>query len=309
MVKTGIELLRKGSLPQLELLGIASRLGRKFRRRDSYFYTVEGDPWRFYHMALARAVGRYWFSFRKDSEIPERVKELRRYVMKFPSFGVFGKKRKELGWWLEGRVNLRDPAQRIYVYGGKRYHVLSDVKFIKGKDFAVRDARNRPFFHPSAMNARDARFLVNVAGVMPGDRVLDPFCGTGGILVEAGLLGANVMGVDIDPRMAEGCRRNLLHYGVRGTVVVDDARRVDVEADVVVTDPPYGRSSKTPDRDIKKLYLDVFERIHSIVRERFVVVLPFEGEGLLERAGFEVMGRGRWFVHSSLTRRVYLCSP
>jgi DNA modification methylase len=33
----------------------------------------------------------------------------------------------------------------------------------------------------------------------PGDLILDPFCGSGGVLVEAKLLGTNSVGVDINP--------------------------------------------------------------------------------------------------------------
>ncbi len=309
-MKVGVVLTRKGgNIPNLELYGLSSRVGRPFQWRDSYFYTGRGPLWRFKEMAYARVVGRYEFSFSSMGELPGKVTGLRRRVLSFPSFGVEGSMEREVGWWLDGRVDLRNPDNLIFVYRGRRkYHVLSEARIIRGKDFAPRDARNRPFFHPSSMNARDARFLVNVAGVMPGDVVLDPFCGAGGILIEAGLLGARVVGVDIDGKMVEGCRRNLLHYGVSGTVIEGDAREVDVEADVVVTDPPYGRSTRLTGK-LRELYLDAFERIHALVRERFVVVLPFEGEGLLERSGFEVLGKAHWYVHSSLTRRVYLCNP
>lgn len=33
----------------------------------------------------------------------------------------------------------------------------------------------------------------------PGDRVLDPFCGSGTLLVEAGVLGRDAIGIDVDP--------------------------------------------------------------------------------------------------------------
>ncbi|MEM4196335.1 MAG: THUMP domain-containing protein, partial [Methanothermobacter sp.] len=39
----------------------------------------------------------------------------------------------------------------------------------------------RPFFYPGSMSPKLARCMVNLAGVRAGDRLLDPFCGTGGI--------------------------------------------------------------------------------------------------------------------------------
>jgi len=48
-------------------------------------------------------------------------------------------------------------------------------------------------FHPPV-----ARALVN-GYTKPGDRVLDPFCGSGSLLVEAAVAGRNAIGTDVDP--------------------------------------------------------------------------------------------------------------
>ena len=48
-------------------------------------------------------------------------------------------------------------------------------------------------------NPQVARALLNVLGVMPGQRVLDPFCGSGTTLVECAHLGASGYGTDINP--------------------------------------------------------------------------------------------------------------
>ncbi len=44
-----------------------------------------------------------------------------------------------------------------------------------------------------------ARSLLNIAGVRPGDCVLDPMCGSGTTLIEASLLGCAAFGVDMNP--------------------------------------------------------------------------------------------------------------
>lgn len=48
-------------------------------------------------------------------------------------------------------------------------------------------------------NPQVARALLNVLGIMPGQRVLDPFCGSGTTLVECAHLGAAGYGADINP--------------------------------------------------------------------------------------------------------------
>ncbi len=44
-----------------------------------------------------------------------------------------------------------------------------------------------------------ARSLLNIADVRPGERVLDPMCGSGTTLIEASLLGCAAFGVDMNP--------------------------------------------------------------------------------------------------------------
>ena len=48
-------------------------------------------------------------------------------------------------------------------------------------------------------NPQVARALLNMLGIMPGHRVLDPFCGSGTTLVECAHLGASGYGTDINP--------------------------------------------------------------------------------------------------------------
>ncbi len=65
------------------------------------------------------------------------------------------------------------------------------------------------FFHPGVLMPRVARALANLSGIKPGELFLDPFCGTAGILIEAGLMGARVIGVDAQEKLVEGARMNL----------------------------------------------------------------------------------------------------
>jgi len=49
-------------------------------------------------------------------------------------------------------------------------------------------------FHPQMIKA-----LMNIIGLKPGDRVVDPMMGSGTVLLEARLMGINSIGVDISP--------------------------------------------------------------------------------------------------------------
>ena len=57
-----------------------------------------------------------------------------------------------------------------------------------------------------------AQILINLCGQFPENSnltLLDPFCGTGVVLQEALLMGYNVLGTDIEPRMIDYSQKNL----------------------------------------------------------------------------------------------------
>jgi tRNA G10 N-methylase Trm11 len=60
-----------------------------------------------------------------------------------------------------------------------------------------------------AISPRLAKILINLTGAKPGDTLLDPFCGIGGILMEASLMGISAIGIDKDKEAVTGARQNL----------------------------------------------------------------------------------------------------
>jgi len=95
---------------------------------------------------------------------------------------------------------------------------------------------------PTAERAREAIFSI-IAERLPGARVLDLYCGTGALAIEALSRGAaRAVLVDSDPALA---RANVAALGVaeRAEVVRADARRFlgrsDERFDLILCDPPY----------------------------------------------------------------------
>lgn len=84
--------------------------------------------------------------------------------------------------------------------------------------------------------------MVELADVRPGDRVLDPTCGSGGFLVAARARGADVEGVEVDPDLAALARLNLAVHGapVRAVRTADFfAEAAEADHDVVLANPPF----------------------------------------------------------------------
>jgi len=209
------------------------------------------------------------------------------------------------------RVNLSNPQKTFF-------GVLTDKRFILGlktaeiipKPFSERRPRRRPFFHPTAMPAKLARVMVNLAQPNKGDLVLDPFCGTGGMLVEAGLIGCRVLGFDAKPHMLRGGLKNLLHYGINlEGVAIADARYPPVaKVDCIVTDPPYGRSASTLGASTIRIVEDFLSAVgDKIPRGRRICMASPKTIRIAdagEKAGFKHLESHFVYVHRSLTREI-----
>ncbi|UCE10192.1 MAG: methyltransferase domain-containing protein [Candidatus Thorarchaeota archaeon] len=103
------------------------------------------------------------------------------------------------------------------------------------------------------------RTLLNLAGARTGDVVLDPFCGTGTILMEAAMLDMKCIGIDNNAEAVRGARSNLKWLSIELDQVIDytiirgDSRHasdlVNAAVDAVAFEPDLGPIySDTPDR-------------------------------------------------------------
>jgi tRNA (guanine10-N2)-dimethyltransferase len=122
---------------------------------------------------------------------------------------------RELGAALADRgfaVDLDDPDHELRALFSGDACLLGWLDVESRRDFGARAPTEKPFFQPGAMDPLLARALVNVVGARPGVRLCDPMCGTGGVLVEAGLVGADVAGIDAQAKMVRGARHNLERY-------------------------------------------------------------------------------------------------
>lgn len=203
-------------------------------------------------------------------------------------------------------VDLETPEQEVYciVQKGTPFTGLTLMDF--PYSYEKRKPQYRPYFHPSSLHPRLARTLVNLSRART--EILDPFCGTGGILVEAGLMGLRVKGLDISPDMIRGSRENLDHFNIspyelhQGDILDLPAHFPSVEA--VATDMPYGKASRAvPSRG--DLYATAFEVIHDITSNA-CIVCPEPHD--FERIGFRVMESFIMRVHKSLNRHIYILS-
>jgi tRNA (guanine10-N2)-dimethyltransferase len=204
-------------------------------------------------------------------------------------------------------VDLDDPENEIrLILGVKNYLGLQKAR-IDRSSFEQRKVDNRPFFSPVSLHPKYARALVNLARASKGETLLDPFCGTGGILIEAGLIGAKLVGSDVKEEMIEGCRRNLQKYDVRSSLYQSDVGKIGEHVEKVssiATDPPYGRSSTTMKEDPSSLYERSFSSFREMLRDGafLAIALPNEESIDLGKEFLHLEEVHKQKVHGSLDR-------
>jgi tRNA (guanine10-N2)-dimethyltransferase len=208
------------------------------------------------------------------------------------------------------RVNLDDPSNfiRVVISGGRVFVGLRMGEISK-KHFYNLKPHKRPFFYPGSMSPKLARCMVNLTRVHAGETVLDPFCGTGGILIEAGIIGTRVIGTDIDYKMVKGTQKNLEHCQICDfQVFQEDARKLKLPEKVraIVTDPPYGISASTGGERSENLYQQSMVALQELLMEdgRVCLATPhyLDLDEVLMGTKFKIIEQHHIRMHKSLTR-------
>ncbi len=208
------------------------------------------------------------------------------------------------------KVNLTKPKSliRVVAFKNEIFVAIERIKLNK-KHFEESKPHKRPFFYPGSMNPKLARCMVNLSRVKEGQLLLDPFCGTGGILIEAGLIGCKVVGSDIYWKMKNGTSINLDYYGIKDYRTFNlDVRELKMYEKVasVVTDPPYGISTSTGDIDGDDIFKEFFYAIYDNMRDDAYLCMAsphyVDLEPMVDEVGFEIVEQYGIKMHRSLTR-------
>ena len=208
------------------------------------------------------------------------------------------------------KVNLTKPKSlvRIVAFHNEIYVAIERIKLNK-RHFEDSKPHKRPFFYPGSMNPKLARCMVNLSRIKEGELLLDPFCGTGGILIEAGLIGCKVVGSDVYWKMKNGTAINLEHYGITDFRTFKlDVRELKMYEKVssVVTDPPYGISTSTGDIEGNDIFKEFFYSIYDNMKDDAYLCMAsphyVDLKPIADEVGFEIVEQYGIKMHRSLTR-------
>lgn len=194
---------------------------------------------------------------------------------------------------LSAAILQHQEVTEVLVVNTESYSLLCQTVSVQNiDDWTLRD-RSKPYADrkKGMLPPKIARMLITIAqGYLPKNApktLLDPFCGTGTVLLEAIMLGWNAYGSDSDATAVEGSRSNiewLLHqYQKDSTAVVyhADATRVDLPEKVsaIVTEPFLGKQTpqvqRIPNiiRGLEKLYTGAVKHWNTLLIPNGIVVM------------------------------------
>lgn len=252
-----------------------------------------------------------------------------------PTFKLFTKKLRKDDIWSKEEINalknkiirgfskfalveINHPELEIVLFRAPELFLARKIRDISRSEFEKRKPQNRPYFAPVSLHPRLARCLVNLAGLDDNQAVLDPFCGTGGLLLEAGLMGIPIIGSDVDPQMVAGTKKNLEHWNIKDFKLLTSniehlpqklpKAASDEHLQAIVTEPPYGRASTTQGQKLDDLLNSSFKVFSELLPTtgRVVISLPEPELAQGIHHDFKLLNKFTFRVHKSLTKTIFV---
>jgi len=206
-----------------------------------------------------------------------------------------------------GRVDLDQPAVDYRLLIGEEFLLGRVIHRVDRARLEATKVAHRSFSLPISLHPKFARALVNFARVPMAGTVLDPFCGTGGVLLEAAAIGLRPVGLDRDRRMVLGCRSSLRDVHAEDRLAMADAGHLPLRSGSVhgiATDPPYGRAASTRGESIESLYGRAFRAFRDLLPSAAHVAIVLPNEAMIDLASehLALIETHALRVHRSLVR-------
>ena len=187
----------------------------------------------------------------------------------------------------------------------------------------IKKDRHMPHVDPQAgmLPPKIARSMVNLVPLSPeGKTLLDPFCGSGRILVEAAEVGYEIAGADISKKQVEDTIENLSSLKFSGKIEILDATHLSTKfsnIDVIVTEPFLGKSRFRPDEiryivpGLEKLYLGCLKNWLKVLKPGgfVVMVFPWFNDGKKEYKTSEIIDGKLKLSYNHVKRGIFYSRP
>lgn len=206
---------------------------------------------------------------------------------------------REIGLAITGQSEMHDPKITLG---------LTKIcgKWIFGKyernnyEWHIHD--KKPYSYSNSISLRVARALVNIGVQNSLDcKLIDPCCGVGTVVIEALSMGIDVVGYEINDKIAENAKGNLAFFGYDNVITNGDMHNIEKKYDVAIIDLPYGLFTSTTIKE----QTDIIRTARKICAK--LVIVTFEDmEKNIREAGFEIVDRG-YVCKGKFKRYINIC--
>ncbi len=201
-------------------------------------------------------------------------------------------------------VNVKKPNTLFSIIQGKTKYFVTQTIWQNQDNAKERENKELPEKMPTTLSPKLAKAMINLSGLGKG-KLIDPFCGAGGILIEAARLGFRITGYDIDKRAIGKAKLNLLHLGINKVhLELKDALTIDKKYDAIITDLPFGKNSKIS-IELEKLYKQFFDIAlkHS---KRIIVGMPSTTSKSVINKKWKIVDFFELYIHKSMSKVIYV---
>ncbi|MFY3740991.1 MAG: tRNA (guanine10-N2)-dimethyltransferase [Candidatus Nitrosomirales archaeon] len=206
--------------------------------------------------------------------------------------------------WLN--VSLENPDVTVLLIKMETESVIGIVDRRNSVKWKGESRRKRPYFHPVALEPRLCRTMINLAMIREDNTMLDPFCGTGSVMLEANRMKINSIGCDLSSKMCKGALTNLRNSN--SFLINCDALSLPLKMDnidAIVTDLPYGSAASTIKRRPKEL-LNEFLDVTKQMKGKRCCIMSRKGD---EQEFPNIVEQYDIYEHKNLTRKLMvLCN-
>lgn len=204
-----------------------------------------------------------------------------------------------VGHLVQGYANLKEPKALVGI-------TELEGKWIFGtyerNDCIWHKHNDKPNTYSHSLHFRVSRALVNLAvGHDLQQKLIDPCCGVGTVLLEALSMGIDAKGVEINPLVARNARQNLLYFGYPDIITLGNMHEIEEKFDVAIVDIPYGLLTPIT-KEEQQVMISTARRI-----ARKLVLVTFENmDKEIVQANFQIMERGT-VTKGSFVRYIHIC--
>lgn len=161
---------------------------------------------------------------------------------------------------------------------------------------------NKPHSYSFSLSVRVSRAVANLAiGHRFDKKIIDPCCGAGTVVLEVLTVGGNIVGNELNPKVAWKAEENLKHYGYEFVIQIGDIQDIETHYDTAIIDLPYGHFNPIAP-EIQQMIIENARRI----ADELIIVTQVKMDEQLKAAGFEVVEQCE-AVKGKFVRYITMC--